>query len=439
VALLAVVIVGFGVVTEVRSAGALNRRMGDLGCYLRAAWAVRSGGDLYDVRDDSGWHYNYPPLLAILAVPLADAPEGTDRDGLVAYPVSVALWYAGSVLCLFLAVHVLASALEQIAPDSAVRYQPAGCRRWWALRLLPVLACVPPIGSDLVRGQVNLLLLALVCGMMAGLLRGRPWRAGLCLAGAICLKVFPAFLLIYPLWRRDFRCLGGCAIGLFLGLVLIPAAVFGPARAWGHYRTFLSVTLAPGMGDHADESRSRELTGVTSTDTQAFLAVIHNTLHPDPATRPMWVAPWVRTTHWLLGTLLTGITLLVAGRRHPDATPDTVLALGALVLLMLLLSPVCHLHYFHLALPLIMALIYLRPNRNGFPQLGVGLLLLLGTNLVANIVPRLPGMQAPRDLGIVAYATLLLWLAAVVVLYRRGRSSVARASLDPCATPQLAA
>jgi hypothetical protein len=439
VALLAMVIVGFGVVTEVRSAGMLERRMGDLGCYLRAAWAVRTGGDLYDIHDDNGWHYNYPPLLAILAVPLADAPEGVDRAGLVPYPVSVALWYAGSLLCLFLAVHVLASALEKIAPDPSVRFQPVGCRRWWALRLLPMLACVPPIGSDLVRGQVNLLLLALICGMMAGLLRGRPWRAGLCLAGAICLKVFPAFLLIYPLWRRDLRCLGGCAIGLVLGLVLIPAAVFGPARAWTHYRTFISVTLAPGMGDHTDDSRDRELTGATSTDTQAFLAVIHNTMHPDPSTRPMWVAPGVRAAHWLLGALLTGITLMVAGRRRPDATPDTVLVLGALVLLMLLLSPVCHLHYFHLSLPLIMVLLALRPDWIGFPKPSVSLALLLGINLIANIVPRLPGMQAPRDLGMVAYATLLLWLAAVVVLRRRGRLSVAQASLNPRPAPQWAA
>ncbi len=78
-------VVGFGVVTEVRSAGALQRRMGDLDCYLRAAWAVRTGTDPYDIQDDNGWHYNYPPLLAIVAVPLADAPKGVERAGLLPF------------------------------------------------------------------------------------------------------------------------------------------------------------------------------------------------------------------------------------------------------------------------------------------------------------------------------------------------------------------
>src|SRR5262245_17109635 len=72
-----VVVVGVvGIVVEVRSAY-LTRRMTDFQVYLRAAWAVRTGADVYAVQDDNHWHYNYPPLFAILLVPLADAPPGT--------------------------------------------------------------------------------------------------------------------------------------------------------------------------------------------------------------------------------------------------------------------------------------------------------------------------------------------------------------------------
>src|SRR5438045_617729 len=85
--LFALVAIGFGVITEIRSAY-LKRRMGDLDCYLRAAWAVRTGSDLYDITDDNGWHYNYPPLLAILAVPLADAPTSVVEANQVPYAVS---------------------------------------------------------------------------------------------------------------------------------------------------------------------------------------------------------------------------------------------------------------------------------------------------------------------------------------------------------------
>ena len=75
--------------------------------------------------------------------------------------------------------------------------------------------------------------------MMAALVRGQRFRAGLCVAGAICLKIFPAYLLIVPLLRRDLRCLTGCAVGLFLGLVAIPVA------AWGHARPRLVMPTWP--------------------------------------------------------------------------------------------------------------------------------------------------------------------------------------------------
>src|SRR5204863_4452802 len=110
--------VAFGGLVEMRTA-LLSRRMGDLDCFLRAAWAVRSGADLYDVTDDNGFHYNYPPLLAILAAPLADPPGGADRSGMVPFAVSVAICYALNLVCLGLAVHCLALVLEETTPGLA--------------------------------------------------------------------------------------------------------------------------------------------------------------------------------------------------------------------------------------------------------------------------------------------------------------------------------
>ena len=127
------VLVGFGWLVVFRSALA-DRRMGDVGCYLRAAWAVRTGHDLYDITCDNHWHYNYPPLLAILMAPLADPPRGQPTDGMLPPAVSVGIWYVFNLLCLALAVHWLASALEQSSADPAIRQRPLGCRVWWAVR-----------------------------------------------------------------------------------------------------------------------------------------------------------------------------------------------------------------------------------------------------------------------------------------------------------------
>ena len=61
------------------------------------------------------------------------------------------------------------------------------------LPLIPVLACLVPIGHSLMRGQTNLLVLALLCGTLAAAFRRRSLLAGLCLSGAICIKIYPAF------------------------------------------------------------------------------------------------------------------------------------------------------------------------------------------------------------------------------------------------------
>ena len=161
-------LLAFGGVVERRSA-LMERRMGDLDVFLRAAWAVRTGGDLYAVTSDNGWHYIYPPLYAIFLTPLADPPLDADHTGYLPYAISVAICYLLNVICLLFAAHVLASALEDRADDAEFRDQPRFCLRWWTLRLWPILICFPPIGHTLVRGQVNVIILATLCAALARL------------------------------------------------------------------------------------------------------------------------------------------------------------------------------------------------------------------------------------------------------------------------------
>jgi hypothetical protein len=431
------VLILFGCLVEIRTTF-LSRRMGDLNCYLRPAWALRTGGDIYQILDDCGWHYNYPPLLAILMTPLADPPAGADRTGMLPYSVSVAIWYLINVACLALGVHWLARALEEQAADPRVRRQPAGCRGWWALRMLPVLACLVPIGHTLMRGQSNLIVLLCLCAMMAALLRGRSGRAGWWLAWPICIKVYPAFLLLYPVVRRDWRFLGGAAAGLLVGLILIPVIALGRARTRDCYRDYYRVTLAPGLGIGEDLSRSGELTHITSTDSQSLLAALHNNLHPDRATRPSDASPTLRMVSYLIGGLLTAVTFWAAGWKRTPAGPDILLVVGALVLNMLLLCPVCHLHYFCLGLPLVMGLLASFWERHPAPQLSQPLAGLLAANIVLMILPNLPGLgMLLRERGFALYSALLLWAAAVVCLRKRSRD--AGSSVSPASAPGRAA
>lgn len=433
--LLLVVAVAFGGLV-VKRAAFMKRRMTDVDCYLRAAWAVRTGQDLYQVLDTNDWHYNYPPLFAILMTPLANPPPSDDRSGMLPFPVSVAIWYGLSLAFLILGVNWLAGAIEKTSPW--FQDQPRYCRRWWGLRVLPILACLLPVGHTLMRGQVNLLLLALLCGMAAATLRHRSHLAGWFLAGAICLKVIPAFLLLFPMWRRDGRSLAGCGLGLAVLGGAIPMLAFGPSRTVHYYEEYSQVLLGPALGVGVDQSRAKEMIETTANDSQSLQAAIHNTLHPIRAFRPAQPTVLVRWLPRLVGVTLTMLTLASAGWRRSISGPDVALFLGALVINMLLLSPVCHLHYFSLCALVVMGLIAAQWERQCNLVLGKGLILILAVNVICYVPPNIPSLLILRDLAITIYPTLMLWAAGTFILWKRSRQKLRESSDGPIPFRQAA-
>jgi hypothetical protein len=409
-------VVVFGALVEYRSAF-LKRRMTDLDVYLRAAWAVRSGADLYAITDDNGWHYHYPPLLAIVLAPLADAPVGYSRAGMPPFWMSVLLWYALSLGCLAVAIESLSRALEEARQEPG-KPIVVGSVRWWSVRLLPLLICLPPVGHTLMRGQVNLVLLCVLALMTSAYLRRYSWRAGFWLAAAICLKVIPAFLLIYPIWRRDFRSLVACAIGLGLGLGVIPAAVFGPQRTIDYYREWDRALRQPALGDGSDRSRAKELIEITATDSQSYLAVLHNVVHWERSTRPNQATPLLHLSHWLIGAVLTVITLVASGFKAKGSREEELMFLGGLILMMILASPVCHLHYFCLVMPMVMAIVA-RLLQGSLSYADLCLWMLAWTAyLTVQILPHLPRLEKLRDGGVAMFAALLIWIVAIIFLFR---------------------
>jgi hypothetical protein len=350
----------------------------------------------------------------------------------------VGLWFALSVGLLAWSIHSLASALEAQWPDPEIRDLPWGTRRWWALRILPFLACLGPVGHTLVRGQTNLLLLALVCGTIAAALRRHSWRSGLCLAGAICLKVYPAFLLLVPIWRRDTKTLKACGVGLLVGLVVVPVAVFGLSRSLAYYERYAETLLLPALGLGSDHTLDSEILDSINNDSQSLQSLMHNSLHLDRDTRPAAVALEVKLIAIGFCGLLTLITLLAAGRR-PSSGHDLVLFFGALVIVMLLVCPVAHTHYFCLLIPLIMGLLAIRWGRRKDLQIGLPLTLLLLLNGGVYVLCSLPGVEVLRDLGSVAYPTILLWLVATVKLWQLRSSAAATAAAHTAELPGMAA
>ncbi len=421
--LIALVPIIFGIVVEVRGAFLQTRRT-DLAVFARAAWAVRSGVDVYSVTDEKGLHYHYPPFLAILMAPLADPPPGVAWPGGLPFAITVGVWYLLSVFAAFQSLHSLASALVEASPALASAIGPRWSRGWWGLRVVPMLVCLPYLGHSLVIGQVNVLWMALTCWMAAALLRGRSFRAGLWLAAAICVKVIPAFLLLYPLWRRDRRCLGGALSGLCVGLLIVPVLFLGKDRAWVTIHRWADVMLFPVLGLNSDHTRDQEFLGIWSTHNQAFVPIIHKTLHVLSDPRPDRISPIVQIIGTLAGLLLTCCTLFAAGRKPFRSPLAEVLCVGALSINMLSVSPGGHPHYLILLVPLIAALLATEWEQGISLFATPTLRTLMIVGVIASALPLIVQREGLcYDLGFPMLSALTFWSAACYWMWQQRQAN----------------
>jgi hypothetical protein len=165
--------------------------------------------------EDISQRYNYPnpPVMAVLLYPLAKLP-----------PLAAALvWFY-----LKLGLTVVAVLWVFRLVETPERPFPA-----WA-KALTVLLSLRPIMGDLQHGNVNLFILFLVVAFLTAFRRGRDLLAGVVLALGIACKLTPALFVPYLIWKRAWRALAGCVLGL--GLFLWPGLVPALALGWDENR-----------------------------------------------------------------------------------------------------------------------------------------------------------------------------------------------------------
>ena len=175
----------------------------DLEVYRLGAGVWRAGGDLYGRLPATSLPFTYPPIAAVLLVPLTWVP----------------LWLAtllatvGSVAALAVTVRLVVRSL--------------GWRPWRSeLALLVAFAVLlEPVRATLQFGQVNLVLLALV---VADCLVDRPWwprgaLVGLAAAFKLTPIVFVAYLAASPGRRSARTALVTAAAATAAGALLAPA------------------------------------------------------------------------------------------------------------------------------------------------------------------------------------------------------------------------
>jgi Glycosyltransferase family 87 len=260
----------------------------------------------------------HPPTSILLALPFAG----------FSFPAAFLLWN-------LLSAAALAASLLIIVHQLKIRASV-----WASLPVVTLLLFCFPFWDQLIHGQLNLILLLLITGVWATARTGHPWWAGVLLGAATAIKLFPVFLCIYFLARKEWKVLAATT-ATFIGLTLLTGAILGP----GTYPYYIT-SVMPRFSIFRYLWYNQSLVGFW---TKLF----------DPAIQ----TPWMRITPILNSHLLalvmigvscvavTAIVALVSWRARTQPAAD--MAFGLALTGMLLLTPIVWDHYtLMLALPL---------------------------------------------------------------------------------------
>jgi hypothetical protein len=119
-----------------------------------------------------------------------------------------------------------------------------GWRRVWILMFLALI----PLRQNFILGQMHVLVLLLLTFALWLFLRGSPFGAGIVLAIAAALKIYPALFMVFFLVKRQWRAAMGLCTGI-LGASLMSIYVFGRSACEVYVREILPASL---RGDTVD-------------------------------------------------------------------------------------------------------------------------------------------------------------------------------------------
>ena len=201
-----------------------------------------------------------------------------------------------------------------------------------------------PLRNNIDIGQVNALVLVLICGALLASFTGRSFLAGCLLAFAAAIKVTPIVLALPWLVERRYRALAGVAAGLAAAvLVTLP---FGGASAWPEF-----VSRLPGMSHGAHIEGLFEPKIVFNFSLAGFYARLVDS------------AAAVRVASVVTILTLVAVPLVLAVRAHPETRFERLLL--PLSVVMIVASPYAYVHHLIYLMPALLLALHraLREDR----------------------------------------------------------------------------
>lgn len=304
--------------------------------FVGAARLLRSGGDIYA----AGSAYWYPPFMALATIPFVALPEPAARLG----------WYALSIASIIGIVRWSWAATG----GGALPELPGRLSREWQIAAVGVLLAAPFALNTLAHQQVDLMIDVLVVAGCWLLLRGHNLAAAVLIGLAAACKGPPLLFAAYLLVRRDV--LGALVlVAVAAGVNLLPYVVIAPPAGQHRLLVWLNHDVLPSVSGYlgawnADIGANQSLAGTLqwlataglqwTPDGLSIVADIRAT--PRSLTKGIGYALMLALLVISLVAALRGQRLAGTMRTTPGAPAlpgHSALELGAVAMLMLLMSP----------------------------------------------------------------------------------------------------
>src|SRR5262249_51709542 len=196
--------------------------------------SILAGQDIYATPsrplEAGGLYYIYPPLLAVLFIPLAVLPVS----------LAIVLWSVFNVLLLAWLVRAFYKAMTG-SSLSALKFH----ERW----TIVFFALLPPsrfILHHLFYGQANILIMAMTVAGLKQLNAQKSGRGALLIGLSVAIKVLTYPLTLWFLLKRNVKAVLGILGGTIVGL-LLPALIVGFGANWNYLvEWFRMIALSPG-------------------------------------------------------------------------------------------------------------------------------------------------------------------------------------------------
>ncbi|HVJ65318.1 MAG TPA: glycosyltransferase family 87 protein [Bdellovibrionota bacterium] len=320
------------------------RSSNDFAIYFHEAWEKLASGnfEIYEVSRPTQGGYYYSPFFAL-----------------------VGSWFAPLGLSALKVLYALATALGFVVGWNYIKrlVRESGAAVGFGVGALSLLFATNNILGQMLTGNVSLLVVLLAYLGLYFSTRHRPAAAGFFWALAANIKVYPIYLGLYFLWKRDWRALAYGAV-FALTLLLVPGLFWGMDRNIEIHSQWIQMLRA--FGPQSDFGRLA---------LQSFAAMGY---------RSFMALGWSATLGLKLMQLFTlGLNVFVLLKLRRNSPGDNVWAIAWCVTFMALATPASWVHHLGVAYVPLFTLVLAHAiglrDRLAYALLALGTLLYAGT------------------------------------------------------------